>query len=220
MRSLRHPEDVLDVALGGSLVMRLGEPLGRDQLVLELGGVAVGERVPVAWAVRSPDPEWPPRRRGRVGQRGGEGGGALHVDRHHRTSLPDLLAQDREQRRRLSRSARPEDQAVGGELALVDRDLAPARVRSQHDRRRRCPSRRGAAPRDRAGRPQPGGRERDPDEHRGSPREGNRHEQRERRERPVRGPARAHRAATGGDRSAARPSARAAAAGGEPTCWT
>jgi len=37
-----HLEDGLDVPLGGALVVRLGEALGRDQLVLELGGVPVG----------------------------------------------------------------------------------------------------------------------------------------------------------------------------------
>ena len=50
---LEHLEGGLDVALGGALVVRLGEPLGGDQLVLELGRVAVRERVPVARAVRA-----------------------------------------------------------------------------------------------------------------------------------------------------------------------
>ena len=47
VRACEYLEDRLDVALRGPLVVRLGEPLGRDQLVLQLGGVAVRERIPV-----------------------------------------------------------------------------------------------------------------------------------------------------------------------------
>ncbi len=44
----------LEIALGSATVVRLGEALGAEQLVLELGRVSGGKRVPVAGSVGRP----------------------------------------------------------------------------------------------------------------------------------------------------------------------
>ena len=54
---LQHLEDGLDVTLSRALVVGLGEALGSDQLVLQLGGVPMLQGVPVARSVRSPGSE-------------------------------------------------------------------------------------------------------------------------------------------------------------------
>jgi hypothetical protein len=111
--SLEHLEHGLYVTLGGALVVRLGEALGRDQLVLQLGRVPVLEWVPVGCAVRSPDQKRAANRRGRVGQLAGERGRALHVDCHDRPSATHMIGEDPQHARRLTRAAGAQDQGVG-----------------------------------------------------------------------------------------------------------
>ncbi len=131
---MEHLDRGLDVALGRALVVGLGEALGRDQLVLERRGVAVGQWVPVAGAVRGPDPQAAPRRRGGALQRRGERRRALHVDRDHRAAPVDLRREDAEHRRRLARPARAHDQGVRGELVVRQRHRPAAGVAAQHHR--------------------------------------------------------------------------------------
>ena len=107
-------EGRLDVALRGSLIVGFGEALGCDQLVLELGRVAARERVPVARAIRGPDPDRPSGDPGRALELVRERRRALQVDRDHRQSARYPVAEDPQQGGRLPGAARADDQAMGG----------------------------------------------------------------------------------------------------------
>lgn len=114
--------------------MGLGEALSRDQLVLELGCVAVGEGIPVARSVGSPDAKRPSGELSGTFELPRKGRGALEIYRHHRQSAFDLVAQDSQQRGRLACAAGADDQAVGGELAVAEADLTAALVNPQTHR--------------------------------------------------------------------------------------
>ncbi len=128
-----HPERELHVALGGALVMRLGESLGRDQLVLQLGRVAVLQRIPARRAVGRPDGKRPTRGPGGELEPAGELGGAFHVDRDDRPPAQDVLGEEREHRRRLAGATGPDDQPVGGQLLLGEHHRLPATVGAEQD---------------------------------------------------------------------------------------
>jgi hypothetical protein len=115
---LEHLQRRLHVALGGTLVVGLGEPLGGDQLVLELGRVPVPERVPVRGPVETPKHKRAPR--GGSGRRElvRERGRSLHVDRDHRSLPGDVVGEDPQQRGRLAGATGAEDQAVGRQLLV------------------------------------------------------------------------------------------------------
>ncbi len=146
MPRLGHLECVEQVALSRPLVVGLGEALGGDQLVLELGGVAVTQRVPDCGSVRRPDPERAPGRlRGGLELRR-KRRRALEVDRDHRLAAADLLGQDPQQAGGLAGAAGAQDQAVGRELTVGHRHLSPAAVGAQHDRLPRRRRARGREP--------------------------------------------------------------------------
>jgi hypothetical protein len=114
----KHPERDLGVTLGGALVVGLAEALGRDQPVLELGGVAVAEGIPVGGSVDAPERERTTGRRGRSLELAGEGRRALHVDRDHRPVAGNVVGEDPQQRGRLAGTARAQDQAVSRQLLV------------------------------------------------------------------------------------------------------
>ena len=119
------PGDGLHVALGRPLVVGLGEALGGDQLVLELGGVAVGQRIPVARPIGGPDAERPPGQRRRLASSRANAGEPLRSIATTGRSARDLLAQDPQQRGRLARAAGADDQAVGRQLVVVSQTARP-----------------------------------------------------------------------------------------------
>ncbi len=133
MRRGEHVQNDLDVALGGALVVRLGETLGRHQLVLELGGVAVLEGIPVRRTVDAPAGEWASRAGGGLGQHAREGRRALHVDGHHRQPACDLLGEDPEQRGRLAGATGAQDEAVSRELRIGEQHPPAASIDAERD---------------------------------------------------------------------------------------
>ena len=62
---VHHLQCRLHVALGRTLIVGLRETLSGDELVLELGGIAVGQRVPVARPIGTPDAKRAPGQRRR-----------------------------------------------------------------------------------------------------------------------------------------------------------
>ena len=141
----QHGQRGLQVAFGGTLIVRLGESLGRHQAVLEGGRTAVCERIPMGLPVRSPDGQPSTRGGGRRSELGRKRGRAFHVDRHERSPARDLLGEDRLKRRRLAGPAGADDQRVRFELAVRQRDSAASVVAAEHDRRRIGPPRPAAA---------------------------------------------------------------------------
>ena len=133
---LRDLDRELQIALGGATVVRLGEALGAEQLVLELGRVSGGQRVPVAGAVGRPldeGRERPPRRP--LAARPRTPGLPLRSIATTGRPRPIWSRQQRQQCRRLAGAGRAEDQTVSGERPLGDLDGPPGAVAADHDRR-------------------------------------------------------------------------------------
>ena len=126
-----HRERGLQIALGRPAVMGLGEALGGDELVLELGRVAVGERVPVRLPIQAPHDARPSGPGRGCRQRLREARRALEIESDDGQPARHPVRQHAQQRRRLAGPAGAEDHPVGGELAVLEHDRAAGAIAAQ-----------------------------------------------------------------------------------------